>query len=148
MEISVKIKKLSERARIPEYQTPCAAAVDLYALLDRPVTLSPGDSVLIPTGISLDCGGSVTALVFPRSGLASKHGITLANCVGVIDSDYRGEVKVALKNLGSSDFTVSDGDRIAQMGFFPVFKAAFVEQECLEDTERGEGGFGHTGVSN
>ena len=148
MEINVKIKKLSERARVPQYQTPGAAAVDLCALLDQPVTLPPGASVLIPTGISIDCGSSVTALVFPRSGLASKHGITLANCVGVIDSDYRGEIKVALKNLGDRDFTVSDGDRIAQMGFFPVLKARFLEQEDLEETERGEGGFGHTGVGN
>ncbi len=148
MEIKVKIKKLSERARIPEYQTPGAAAVDLCALLDQPVILPPGSTALIPTGISIDCGASVTALIFPRSGLASKCGIALANCVGVIDSDYRGEVKVALTNHGKEDFTVCDGDRIAQMGFFPVLRADLVEQKDHDETERGEGGFGHTGVGN
>ncbi len=146
MEINVKIKKLSDRAKIPSYQTPGAAAVDLSALLDQPVTIAPGSSALIPTGLSIDCGASVVALIFPRSGLASKHGISLSNCVGVIDSDYRGEIKVALKNQSDKEFTVSDGDRVAQMGFFPVFRAEFQEQEDLSDTERGEGGFGHTGI--
>ena len=146
MKTPVKIKLLKEGISVPEYQTSGAAAVDLRAALDEPFCLKAGGTALIPTGISIECEPGITALVFPRSGLAIKHGISLSNCVGVIDSDYRGEVKVGLKNDGTSDFVINNGDRIAQMGFFPVFTADFIVEDELSDTERGSGGFGHTGI--
>lgn len=146
MNINVKVKKLSRLAIIPEYQTAGAAAVDLCACIDGPVTLGVGETALIPTGIATEFDPGTVALIFARSGLAVKHGISLANSVGVIDSDYRGEIKVGLVNRGPAPFTVSHGDRIAQMGFFPVFMASITPAEELSDTDRGSGGFGHTGV--
>ena len=146
MEIPVKIKRLSPDVRIPEYQTEGSAAVDMRAHTEGPVTVLPGDTCLVPTGLAIECPPSVVALIFPRSGLAIKKGITLSNCVGVIDSDYRGEIKIGITNHGREPFEILPGDRIAQMGFFPVFKASFEECDELSDTERGSGGFGHTGV--
>ena len=143
--INVKIKKLCESAIVPAYQTPGSAAVDMCACVDEPVVLYPGQTALIPTGIAVECEVGTVALLFARSGLAVKSGIALANSVGVIDSDYRGEVKVALVNNGQRSFTVHHGDRIAQMGFFPVYMASLTVADSLSDTERGEGGFGHTG---
>ena len=142
----VKIKKLSEKAVVPQYQTDGAACADLCACLDEPVVLGVGETVLIPTGFALSIPGATVALIFARSGLASKKGVSLANSVGVIDSDYRGEVKVALVNRGNEPFTVNHGDRIAQMGIFPVLTAQFTVADELDSTGRGEGGFGHTGV--
>jgi len=142
----VKIQKLRDGATIPAYQTAGAAAVDLCALVDGDVTLAPGESALIPTGLAIAMEREVVALIFARSGLASKFGISLSNSVGVIDSDYRGEIKVALVNRGQAPFTVHSGDRIAQMGFFPCLTAAFLPTDSLDETERGTGGFGHTGV--
>ena len=144
--INVKVQKLNPRATIPQYQTPGSAAVDLCACLNDPVVLYPGQTALVPTGLAIECEPGVVALLFARSGLAAKNGISLANSVGVIDSDYRGEIKVALVNRGERSFIVNHGDRIAQMGFFPVYTANLVESESLADTERGAGGFGHTGV--
>ena len=143
--INVKIKKLRDDAIIPKYQTPGSAAVDMCACVDEPVVIYPGQTALIPTGIAIECEPGVVALLFARSGLAVKSGISLANSVGVIDSDYRGEVKVGLVNRGQASFIVKSGDRVAQMGFFPVYMANLVESDHLSDTERGEGGFGHTG---
>ena len=144
--IKVRIKKLKENAGIPAYQTPGAAACDLTAAIDGPLTVQPGERALIPTGIAIDFGGEdLAALIFARSGLAVKHGIALSNGVGVIDSDYRGEIKVGIVNQGAEAFTVNPGDRIAQMGFFPVARAEFEVTEELNETERGDGGFGHTG---
>ena len=143
--INVKIKKLCESAIVPAYQTPGSAAVDMCAFVDEPAVLYPGQTALIPTGIAVECEVGTVALLFARSGLAVKSGIALANSVGVIDSDYRGEVKVALVNNGQRSFTVHHGDRIAQMGFFPVYMASLTVADSLSDTERGEGGFGHTG---
>ena len=144
--VDVKVQKLNPSAIIPTYQTPGAAAVDLCACLDEPVVLYPGQTALIPTGLAIECEPGTVALLFARSGLAAKSGISLANSVGVIDSDYRGEVKVALVNRGERSFIVSHGDRIAQMGFFPVYMATLTSAESLSETERGAGGFGHTGV--
>ncbi|MBE6617665.1 MAG: dUTP diphosphatase [Ruminococcaceae bacterium] len=144
--VDVKVQKLNPNAIIPAYQTPGAAAVDICACLDTPVVLYPGQTALIPTGIAIECEPGVVALLFARSGLAAKNSISLANSVGVIDSDYRGEVKVALVNRGQRFFTVNHGDRIAQMGFFPVYMASLSVSDSLSDTERGNGGFGHTGV--
>ena len=144
--IKVKIKKLNENASVPAYQTRGAAACDLTAAIDEPITLKPGERALIPTGIAIDFGrADYVALIFARSGLAVKHGIALSNGVGVIDSDYRGEIKVGLVNQGAEEFTINPGDRVAQMGFFPVTQAAFELTDTLDNTERGEGGFGHTG---
>ena len=146
MELNVKIKKLRENAQIPAYQTDGSACCDLTAA-EGPVTVMPGERALIPTGLAMDFGsGDYAALIFARSGLASKKGLTLANAVGVIDSDYRGEIKVAVVNLGGEPVEIRPGDRIAQMGFFPVARAVFRETDELDDTERGNGGFGHTGV--
>ncbi|MBO7404602.1 MAG: dUTP diphosphatase [Clostridia bacterium] len=148
--LPVKIKKLRPDACIPVYQTPGAAACDLSAALDGPVTVMPGARALIPTGIALDFGasdGSVVALIFARSGLAVKRGLALSNGVGVIDADYRGEIKVALVNLGREPVTIDPGDRVAQMAFLPVSRAVFEEVDEVSDTERGAGGFGHTGVN-
>ena len=142
----VKIKKLNENAQLPQYQTAGAAAADIYACVDEPITIEVGGSALIPTGFAMSIPSDTVALIFARSGLAVKRGITLSNSVGVIDSDYRGEVKVALTNNGGEPFTVSHGDRIAQMGIFPVLTAAFELCDELDSTDRGDGGFGHTGV--
>ena len=142
----VQIKKLNDKAIVPQYQTSGAACADLCACLDESVTLGAGETVLIPTGFALSIPESTVALIFARSGLAAKKGISLANSVGVIDSDYRGEVKVALVNRGSEPFTVTHGDRIAQMGIFPYLTADFRVTDSLDETDRGEGGFGHTGV--
>ena len=141
----IKLKKLTESAFIPAYQTSGSAAADLYACLTESVTIGVGETVLIPTGIALSIPENTVALIFARSGLAVKSGISLANSVGVIDSDYRGEIKVALVNHGNAPFTVNHGDRIAQIGFFPVYQAMFSTVDELDATERGEGGFGHTG---
>ena len=139
---------MKEGISVPEYQTPGAAAVDLRAALDEPFCLKAGGTALIPTGISIECEPGITALVFPRSGLAIKHGISLSNCVGVIDSDYRGEVKVGLKNDGTSDFVINNGDRIAQMVVAKVEYCNFVETDNVKaiGEDRG-GGFGSSGVN-
>ena len=144
--MQVKVKRLSDKAQLPVYATPGAAAADLHALLEEPLTLEPGDRALVPTGLAIQLpGADYVALIFARSGLAIKHGIALSNSVGVVDSDYRGEVKVGLVNLGKEAYTVQPGERIAQMMIAPVALAAFVPAEQLDDTDRGEGGFGSTG---
>ena len=143
--IKVKIKNLTGDAPIPVYQTPGSAACDLCAAIEEPLTLDPGKSTLIPTGIAIAPEESCVCLLFARSGLAVKHGITLANSVGVIDQDYRGEIKVALINHGGEAYTVCPGERIAQMMFVRFAQAQFIQADELDDTERGEGGFGHTG---
>ena len=145
-EILVKYKKDS-RARKPLYATVGAAGADLFALLERAITLKPGSSVLIPTGGYLEIPPGYEAQIRPRSGLAGKFGITIINAPGTIDSDYRGEVKVGLINLGKRDFIIHDGDRIAQLVFSPVVKASFVNVETISPSERGEGGFGSTGIN-
>ena len=149
MSLPVKLKKLRPDARIPAYQSTSAAACDLSAALDAPLTIEPGERALIPTGLAMEFGasdGSVAALIFARSGLAVRQGLALSNGVGVIDADYRGEIKVAAVNLGKEPVTVRPGDRVAQMAFVPVLRASFEEADEIGETERGEGGFGHTGV--
>ena len=143
--IKVKIKHLSDSAQIPAYQTSGSAACDLCAAIDSPVTIEPGKSALIPTGIAIAPEESCVCLLFARSGLAVKHGITLANSVGVVDQDYRGEIKAALINHGGEPYTVSPGERIAQMMFVRFAQAQFIPSDTLDETERGAGGFGHTG---
>lgn len=143
--IKVKIKNLTDGASVPAYQTPGSAACDLCAAIGSPVTIEPGKSALIPTGIAIAPEESCVCLLFARSGLAVKHGITLANSVGVIDQDYRGEIKAALINLGSEAYTIQPGERIAQMMFVRFAQAQFIPADTLDETERGDGGFGHTG---
>lgn len=149
MDFQVKIKKLRDNAIIPKYATAGSAACDLCYAGDAPLVIRAGETVLVPAGIAISMSGSDTvALVYARSGLASRSGIAPANCVGVVDSDYRGEIKVPLHNHSAADFTVGVGDRIAQLMFAPVFRASFEEAEELDETERGEGGFGSTGTES
>ena len=143
---TVKYKILDPRAKAPAYATAGAAAADLCAVLDAPLTLAPGQRAMVPTGLAIELpDANCVALLYARSGLANKHGLTLPNCVGVIDSDYRGEIKVGLINLGSEPYTVTPGERIAQLCIAPVWQAAFVQAGELGGTARGEGGFGSTG---
>jgi len=142
--MEVKIKKLCANAIIPQYATSGSAAADLHAAIDEPLTIAPGERIAIPTGFAISFDGGV-ALIFGRSGLGTKHGVTLANSVGVIDSDYRGEVHVCLINRSSEPYTVQPKERVAQMMFVPIYTADFIECDELDETERGTGGFGSTG---
>lgn len=148
MTIEVEVKRVSGGDRpLPAYATAGSAGMDLTAALDEPVRLLPGHRRLVPTGIAIALPGPhLVALVFARSGLASRDGIQLANGVGVIDSDYRGEIKVALQNSGSEPFVVHAGDRIAQLVVVPVIAVKWKEVAELPPSERGEGGFGSTGI--
>lgn len=143
--IDVKIQKLDKNVVMPSYQTNGAAGMDLRAYLSCPVVLKPLERKLIPTGFKMELPAGYEAQIRPRSGLSIKHGITLINCVGTIDEDYRGEVCVPLVNLSNDDFVINNGDRIAQMVISPVTKANLCEVLELSDTLRGEGGFGSTG---
>ena len=148
MELNVKIK-LTRGMDAPEYATSGSAAVDLRAALEENevITLKPGERARIPTGVAISPERrDVVAVIAGRSGHGLKNGVTLANGIGVIDSDYRGEISVVLINHGSEPFEVRRGDRIAQMMFMPICHAAFLPVEELDETERGAGGFGHTGV--
>lgn len=145
----LKIKKVSPGAMLPARATAGSAGYDLYACLDAPLVVAAGQTVPVGTGIALGIGdSSVAAFIYARSGLASKNGIIPANCVGVVDSDYRGEVIVVLKNLSDTDFAVSHGDRIAQMVLTPVLLPQIQEVETLDETVRGAGGFGSTGIGD
>ena len=130
---------------LPAYETVHAAGMDLRAFTGGPVTLSPLERKLIPTGLYIELPVGYEAQVRPRSGLALKHGVTVLNSPGTIDADYRGEIGVILVNLSDKEFTVNDGDRIAQMIIASHAKAELVETEEIDTTERGEGGFGHSG---
>ncbi len=145
MQYDVKIKKLRENAIVPTYGTEFAAGADLYAALDEAVTIEVGETKLIPTGIALSIPTGFAGLIYARSGLASKRGLAPANKVGVVDADYRGEVMVALHNHGKEAQTVEAGERIAQMVIAPYITANFILSDELDDTVRGEGGFGSTG---
>ncbi|MGD9567932.1 MAG: dUTP diphosphatase [Sedimentibacter sp.] len=131
---------------LPAYETKNSAGVDLQAYVENPVVLKPMERALVPTGIYIEIPEGYEAQVRARSGLAIKYGISLVNGIGTIDSDYRGEIKVILINLGDKDFVINNGDRIAQMVFIKHEQANFELVEKLGDTERGAGGFGHTGV--
>lgn len=144
--MKVKIRKLDPRAQTPAYGSAAAAGADLYALLDADVTIRPGETVLIRTGIAMELPAGYAGFVYARSGLASKRGLAPANKVGVIDSDYRGEVLVALHNHGTEAQTVAPGERIAQLVIAPYVTAEFDAAEELSETARGAGGFGSTGA--
>ncbi len=145
MKFEVRIKKLRENAVVPTYGSECAAGADLYAAIDEPVTVEAGETKLIPTGLAFEIPEGYAGFVYARSGLASKRNLAPANKVGVIDSDYRGEVMTALHNHGKEPQTVEAGERIAQMVIAPCITADFILSDTLDDTERGEGGFGSTG---
>lgn len=146
MDIKIKIKKLRENAEIPQYATVGSAAADLRAAIDEPLTLNPNQIIPIPTGLAISPErNDVVALVFGRSGLGTKHGVTMANGVGVIDSDYRGEIRVTLINRGTEPYIIQPDERIAQMMIVPIFTAVYLETDTLDETERGDGGFGSTG---
>ena len=145
--MSAEIEVVAEAgAQLPAYQTAGAAGADIRAFLGRDVVLRPGGRALIPTGLRLAIPGGFEAQVRPRSGLAAKHGVTVLNAPGTIDSDFRGEVKVILANCGDEDFVVRNGERIAQLVVAPVSRASFAAVPALGGTERGEGGFGSTGA--
>jgi len=145
--MKLKIKKLNDNAMLPKRATEYSAGADLYACIEKPVTIRKGEIIKIPTGISAEPENkNIMLAVFARSGLASKYGITPANCVGIIDSDYRGEIIVPLINLGDSDFTVEKNMRIAQLVAIPVIFPEISETASLSDTSRGSDGFGSTGI--
>lgn len=133
------------RHQLPEYATPLSAGMDLRANIDSPIVLKPMERRLVPTGLYIALPPGYEAQVRPRSGLALKKGITVLNAPGTVDADYRGEVGVILINLSNEDFTIEDGERIAQMVIARHDQAEFVQVEVLEETERGAGGFGHSG---
>lgn len=142
----LKVKKLRENAKMIKRATKGSAGMDLHACIDSEITIEPGEIKVIPTGLAIALQNeNYVAYIYARSGLAIKHGITLANCVGVVDSDYRGEVCVVLTNISKNPYTIMPDERIAQLVIAPVCICDAVEVEDLDSTERGEGGFGSTG---
>ena len=145
MKFDLRIKKLRDNAQMPTYGSEFAAGADMYAAIDEAVTIEPNETKLIPTGLAFEIPEGYAGFVYARSGLASKKGLAPANKVGVIDADYRGEVMVALHNHGTEAQTVETGERIAQMIIAPFVAVNYVFSDELDDTVRGEGGFGSTG---
>ena len=141
----VAVKKLREGAILPTFGSAQAAGADLYACLERDVTIAPGETAFIPTGLAMELPRGYAGLIYARSGLACKRGLAPANKVGVIDSDYRGEWMIALHNHGDTPQIVNPGDRIAQFVLVPVLTPLMTEVDSLDETARGEGGFGSTG---
>ncbi len=145
--VMIKVRIINRgHHQLPEYATPQSAGMDLRANIEEQIVLKPMQRMLIPTGLYMALPAGYEAQVRPRSGLALKHGITVLNTPGTIDADYRGEVKVLLVNFSDTDFVVNDGERIAQMVIAKHENADFIEVEELDETERGAGGYGHTGV--
>jgi len=146
--IQVKIldPRIGKLFPLPGYATPDSAGLDLRACLDAPLVISKGETVLIPTGLAIYIGNPhLAAVILPRSGLGHKHGIVLGNLVGLIDADYQGPLQVSCWNRGQTDYTIEPGDRIAQLVFLPIVRATFDVVEEFEATDRGTGGFGHSG---
>ncbi|MDY6972862.1 MAG: dUTP diphosphatase [Thermodesulfobacteriota bacterium] len=147
--IPVKIRRLqhnNDDLPLPTYESEGSSGMDIRAYVEEPVLLKPGEIMLIPTKLSISVPAGYEAQIRPRSGLALHHGIGLLNSPGTIDSDYRGEIGIILINLGTEPFLISRGDRIAQMIITKVYRADFVEVDSLDQTSRGPGGFGHTGI--
>ena len=141
----ILIKKLNQRAIIPKYETLGASGLDLSANLEKNIVLKPGEKCLVPTGIAVTIPNGYEFQIRPRSGLAMKNSITVLNTPGTIDADYRGEIKVIIINLGNKNFEIANGTRIAQMVLCPISKAKLLEVNDLDNTTRGDGGFGSTG---
>ena len=146
MRQQVKVKKLNDKAILPTYGSPYSAGADLYACMDEGVTIHPGETVMIKTGLAMEIPEGFAGLIYARSGLATKKGLAPANKVGVIDADYRGEIMVPLYNHSQSEVMVEHGERIAQMVITPFLTAEYFLVDELDETERGEGGFGSTGM--
>ncbi len=144
--MNLKIQKLNPNATLPTYGSSDAAGADLYACVDTEKTIAPGETLLVPTGIAMAIPTGYVGLIFARSGLACKRDLAPANKVGVIDSDYRGEIMVALHNHGKQDRTIEPAERIAQIAILPVTQPTFELSESLDETQRGQGGFGSTGT--
>jgi len=144
-DVVVRFRRVRAGAVVPAYMTAGAAGMDLSSAEEAPVTIGAGERVAVATGLALELPDGFEGQVRPRSGLARKHGVTLTNAPGTIDSDYRGEVTVLLVNLGREAHTIAPGDRIAQLVIAPVTRATLIEVSDLSDTKRGAGGFGHTG---
>lgn len=145
--VMIKVRIINKgHHQLPEYATPQSAGMDLRANIEEPIILKPMQRMLVSTGLFMALPAGYEAQVRPRSGLALKHGITVLNTPGTIDADYRGEVKVLLVNFSDTDFVINDGERIAQMVIAKHETADFIEVEELDETERGAGGYGHTGV--
>ncbi|MEG0924546.1 MAG: dUTP diphosphatase [Anaerovoracaceae bacterium] len=142
----MKINIVSKSGILPKYETEGSAGVDLRAFLDKPIVLKPGDRSLVPTGLFIEVPVGYEAQVRARSGLAIKYGIGLVNGIGTVDSDYRGELNIPMINWGNEDFVINSGDRIAQMVINKYEKVQFQLSEELSETDRGAGGFGHTGI--
>ena len=142
----IRLKKLDEKAQMPYYGSEYAAGADLYACMEEPLTIAAGTTEFVHTGLAMEIPVGLVGLVYARSGLACKKGLAPANKVGVIDSDYRGEIMVALHNHSAEDITIEAGERVAQMVIAPYVFAQYEEAEELEDTVRGVGGFGHSGT--
>jgi len=145
-ELLIQVREDAKDVPLPRYMSEHASGMDLCAAVAEPVVLGPGERALVPAGFHMALPPGYEAQIRPRSGLAAKHGVTVVNAPGTIDADYRGEVKVILANLGGEPFTIRRGDRIAQMVIQPVLRAELKPVERLPDTERGQGGFGHTGA--
>ncbi len=148
-EVDIKIldPRVGTEFPLPEYATQGSAGLDLRAILDEPHDLLPGETLLIPTGFAIHIANNdLAAMILPRSGLGHKHGIVLGNLVGLIDSDYQGQLFVSCWNRGDTAFTIKPGERVAQLVFVPVVQATFKLVESFEQSQRGEGGFGHTGT--
>jgi dUTP pyrophosphatase len=142
----VRFRRLRPAAVLPRYMTEGAAGMDLASAAEGPITIAPGERLGVPTGWSMELPPGFEAQVRPRSGLSLKHGVTVVNAPGTIDSDYRGEVQVILVNLGPEEFRVRNGDRIAQLVISPVVRVSFSRQATVDETTRGGGGFGSTGI--
>ncbi|ORU90533.1 MAG: deoxyuridine 5'-triphosphate nucleotidohydrolase [Cycloclasticus sp. symbiont of Poecilosclerida sp. M] len=146
IQLKILDKRLGKEIPLPEYATSGSAGLDLRACLDEALLIKAGETQLIPTGMAIHIGDAgLAAVILPRSGLGHKHGIVLGNLVGLIDSDYQGQLFVSCWNRGSSEFTIEVGDRIAQLVFVPVEQVNFERVDNFDDSHRGEGGFGHTG---
>lgn len=146
VEVKILNPKVGNEIPLPTYATDGSAGVDLRACIDKPLTLEPGQTELIPTGIAIHMNSkNMAATILPRSGLGHKHGIVLGNLVGLIDSDYQGQLFISCWNRGNEVFTIEPADRIAQLMFIPVIQPEFKLVEEFEQSERGEGGFGHSG---
>jgi len=147
-EIEIKFKRLRkelDHISLPSYATKGSAGLDIYAALENPMTIAKGSIEMVPTNISVEIPEGYEIQVRPRSGLAAKHGIGILNSPGTIDSDYRGEIKIIIINFGKEDFVIQPAERIAQLVVSKVYTAKFIETKELNNTSRGEGGFGHTG---
>jgi dUTP pyrophosphatase len=146
VEIKLLDPRLGDEIPLPEYATPGSAGMDLRACVDEPIVVRPGECVLIPMGFAMHMEDTnLAAVILPRSGLGHKHGIVLGNLVGLIDSDYQGQVYVSCWNRSGEEFRIKPGDRIAQLAFLPVVRTQWRQVEEFDLSERGEGGFGHTG---